>query len=85
MRIFGQQHSFRAQVRQIQAFSGHAGRSGLLKWLSNCTIPYPQVFLTHGEKDVSSSLKNDIARKLTWDVVVPVYRETRDWSSPTNS
>ncbi len=80
VRIFGQQHLIRAKVRQIQAFSGHADRSDLLKWLGKFTIPYPQVFLTHGEKEVSSSLKNHLARKLTRDVVVPVYRETRDWS-----
>ncbi len=80
VRIFGQQHHVKARVRQIQAFSGHAGRSDLLKWLSHFTIPYPHIFLTHGEKDVSLSLKNRIMRQKGWDVSVPAYRETRDWS-----
>jgi metallo-beta-lactamase family protein len=81
VRIFGQQHLVRAKVRQIQAFSGHADRSDLLKWLGNFTIPHPHVFLTHGEKDVSLSLKKLIARRKGWDVAVPAYKDTWDLSS----
>lgn len=80
VRIFGQQHPVRAQVRQIQGFSGHAGRTGLLKWLGNFTIPYPQVFLTHGEKNVSQSLMDVIVRQKGWNVDVPAYRETWGWA-----
>jgi len=85
VRIFGQQHFVRAKIRQIQAFSGHADKSDLLKWLDNFTIPVPQVFLTHGEKDVSLSLRNLIVRQKGWNVAVPAYQETWDWSSPSNS
>jgi metallo-beta-lactamase family protein len=80
VRIFGRQHLVRAKVRQIQAFSGHADRSDLIKWLDNFTIPYPQVFLTHGEKDASLSLEKLIVKRKGWDVSVPAYKDIWDWS-----
>ena len=53
VRIHGRSRLVRARVAQIQGISGHADRSGLMKWLSYFQPPPRQLFVTHGEEDVS--------------------------------
>jgi metallo-beta-lactamase family protein len=74
VRIFGQAYEVRAEVERIQAFSGHAGQSDLLRWLRAFKTPPRRLFLVHGEEEVSL----DLARFLEgdgWSVSVPVYDE----------
>lgn len=88
VRIFGQYHPLQARVEQIQAFSGHADRSDLVAWLDHFRIPLPQVFLTHGEKQVSAKLADLLVQQRDWDVEVPAYKNIWDWpeqgSNPHN-
>ncbi len=79
VRIFGEMHEVRARVREIQSFSAHAGRTGLLQWLSAFSVPTPQVFLTHGEKEVCESLAQLLKKENKWTVAIPAYREVWEW------
>lgn len=79
VRIFGEMHEVRARIREIQAFSAHAGRTGLLAWLSRFREPYPQVFLVHGEKAVCQSFAALLKSRDRWDVVVPDYQDVWEW------
>ena len=75
IRIHGQSFFVKAHIAQIFGFSGHADRSGLLKWLGHLKQPPKQVFLTHGEEKAALSLAKEIDRSLHWPVRVPEYRE----------
>ena len=75
VRIHGQEFKVKAQVAQIYGFSGHADRSGLLRWIGNLKQPPRQIFLTHGEENVSLKLAQQIEQQLKWPVTVPHYRE----------
>lgn len=81
VRIFGQMHEVRAKIREIQSFSAHAGRTDLLEWVGQFKVPYPQVFLTHGEKKISWSLAALLESQNRWDIVVPAYKDVWEWSS----
>jgi metallo-beta-lactamase family protein len=76
VRIHGRPRLVRARVAQIQGISGHADRPALLKWLSCFKAPPRQLFVTHGEEEVSLAFANAVRETLGWNVTVPEYRQT---------
>lgn len=76
VRIHGQMFKVRAKIAQIFGFSAHADRGGLLKWLENFKQPPKQLFLTHGEENVSLALAEHVQANMGWRVSVPQYLET---------
>jgi metallo-beta-lactamase family protein len=73
VRIFGELHPLRARVREIEAFSGHADRDGLLSWIGHFRRPHPLVFLTHGEKEAADSLAESLGKNGEFIVSVPEF------------
>jgi metallo-beta-lactamase family protein len=70
LRIHGADVPVRAAVTEAAGLSGHAGRSELLRWLSN--LPAPRhVYLTHGEKTAAHALAADLRSLHSWNVSVP--------------
>jgi metallo-beta-lactamase family protein len=76
VRIHGRSCLVRARVAQIQGISGHADRTGLMKWLSYFQSPPRQLFVTHGEEDVSLSFAKLVRETMGWNVTVPEYKQT---------
>jgi metallo-beta-lactamase family protein len=74
LRIHGADVPVRAAVTEAAGLSGHAGRSELLRWLSN--LPAPRhVYLTHGEKTAAQALAGDLRSAHGWNVSVPALGE----------
>lgn len=76
VRIHGRSRLVRARVAQIQGISGHADREGLMKWLSSFQSPPRQLFVTHGEEEVSLAFAKLVRETLNWHVTVPEYKQT---------
>ena len=76
VRIHGRNRLVRARVAQIHGFSGHADRTGLLKWLSHFQHPPRRLFITHGEQQASLALAEQVRQQMGWNVSVPEYRQT---------
>jgi len=60
VRILGEPIAVRADIRQLQGFSAHADRDGLLDWLGAMAEDGPTVVLTHGEAQARESLAASI-------------------------
>jgi metallo-beta-lactamase family protein len=75
VRILGQHYQVRARVVQINGFSAHADRDGLLRWLSSLRKSPRRLFVTHGESDVSQHFATLVKDKTGWEVTVPEYKE----------
>jgi metallo-beta-lactamase family protein len=75
VRIHGRSRLVRARVAQVQGISGHADRTGLLKWLSCFKAPPRQLFVTHGEEDVSIAFAKTVHETMGWNVTVPEYKQ----------
>ncbi|QDU25169.1 Ribonuclease [Anatilimnocola aggregata] len=75
VRIHGQQFRVEAQVAQVYGLSGHADRTGLLKWLTHFSPNPKRVFFTHGEEDVALAFADHAEKQLRLNVHVPHYRE----------
>jgi metallo-beta-lactamase family protein len=77
LRMHGQQIAVRAAIEKVPGLSGHADRSGLLRWLE--PLPQPkQVFLVHGEPRAAESLAAALRDQRGWSVTIPDLGESHD-------
>ena len=75
VRIHGRTWPVRARICEIHGLSGHADRTGLLRWLGAIHQPPRRLFLTHGEEESSLHLAEQIRQERQWQVTVPSYQE----------
>ncbi len=76
IKIHGEMVPVRAQIRNFEAFSGHADSKGILRWLNMFEKPPKMTFIVHGEKDSSEALAKEIRRSLGWETHIPELLET---------
>jgi metallo-beta-lactamase family protein len=76
VRIHGRSLLVRAKIRQLHGASGHADRSGLMKWLDCFQSPPRTLFLTHGDEEVALGFAQHIRETKGWRVEVPEYQQT---------
>jgi metallo-beta-lactamase family protein len=76
VKIHGEYVPVRAQVSQLQGFSGHADSDALIAWMRALRQPPRQTLVVHGEPDASDALRIRIKDELGWKVRVPQHGET---------
>ena len=75
VRILGQMYKVKARIANLNGFSAHADRDELLQWLSAIKNPPRQLFVVHGEEEVSSIFAKYVRDELGWKVSVPQYKD----------
>lgn len=70
VRIFGEDIAVRARIHTIGGFSAHADRQGLLEWLGAFAAS-PEVFIVHGEEEVSLDFKAAVEERFGFVTHVP--------------
>ena len=78
IKIHGEIIPVRAQIRSMDAFSGHADSAEILRWLRRFKEPPRLTMVVHGEEASSRALADEIRRTLGWEVHVPQYLESFD-------
>ncbi len=73
--IFGEEIAVKARIHTLGGFSAHADRKGLLEWLSSFKNN-PQVFVVHGEEEVSLTFSELIKERYGFNTHVPAKGET---------
>ena len=68
--LFGEKISVKAQIHNLQGFSGHADKNGLMTWLGGFQQPPKQIFLVHGEMDAKEDFAASIKSELGYDPIV---------------
>ncbi len=76
VRIHGQMHEVKAEVRRLDGMSAHADRAGLVLWTQAIKQAPKQVFMTHGETEPAEALAKALHEVRRWQVHVPEYGET---------
>jgi metallo-beta-lactamase family protein len=76
IKIHGEMVPVRAQIRSLEAFSGHADSTEILRWLGTFKEPPRLTFVVHGEVEASKALANEIHRCLGWKTHIPEYLES---------
>ena len=68
--LFGEKIQVKAQIHNLEGFSGHADRDGLLQWISGFQTQPRKVFLVHGEPQAKIDFAQLIKEKLGYDAIV---------------
>lgn len=68
--LFGEAVHVNAEIYNLEGFSGHADKEGLLSWVSGFQVKPKQLFLVHGEPESKEALAASIKAKLGYDPVV---------------
>jgi metallo-beta-lactamase family protein len=70
MKMLGAVVPVRAQIMVSDAYSAHADREEILRWLGGFTRPPGMTYVVHGEPDAASSLRDAITSRLGWPAAV---------------
>ena len=68
--LFSEAVHVNAEIYNLEGFSGHADKEGLLGWLSGFKVKPKQLFLVHGELESKEALAASIRERLGYDPVV---------------
>jgi metallo-beta-lactamase family protein len=80
IKIFGQTVPVKAEVKVLSNMSAHADYNEILDWLGHFNHHPRKVFITHGEPEAASALKEKIQARYKWQCVVPDYLQTETLS-----
>jgi metallo-beta-lactamase family protein len=69
--IHGERIPVRAQIRSVDALSGHGDWKDILRWLGGFQTPPKKTYIIHGEPQSSLAMQNHIREQLGWDTVIP--------------
>jgi metallo-beta-lactamase family protein len=78
IKIHGEMVPVRAQIRSMEAFSGHADSGEIMRWLKSFKKAPRLTFVVHGEPESSAALANEIHSSLGWRTHIPEYLESFD-------
>lgn len=68
--LFGEQIHVNAEIHNLEGFSGHADKDGLLAWLSGFEKEPKQIFLVHGEEEAKEEFAKYVKEKLNFSPIV---------------
>lgn len=79
VQIFGQQVEVRAKTMAIGAFSAHADKHKLMRWLKPQDGQMPKhIFLTHGDPEAKEVFATYLRDELGTNVVIPAFQSTHE-------
>lgn len=68
--IFGEKVQVNAQIHNLEGFSGHADRDGLLSWIKGFQKEPKQIFLVHGEPQAKEDFADTVKNTLGYEPIV---------------
>ncbi|MBK5262939.1 MAG: MBL fold metallo-hydrolase, partial [Peptostreptococcaceae bacterium] len=68
--LFGEEIHVNAEIHNLEGFSGHADREGLLTWISGFKKQPKQVFFVHGEFEAKHAFADLVKQKINLDSIV---------------
>lgn len=68
--LFGENVQVNAQIHNLEGFSGHADKDGLMAWLSGFQKVPKHVFLVHGEEESKKAFAYTVKEKLGYEPIV---------------
>jgi len=76
VKIFGEEIAVNAEIRYLDAFSGHADKNGLLTWIDKIKEKPKNIFIVHGEYLVQQIFRSEILNKFGINSIIPSIEET---------
>lgn len=76
VKIFGEEIAVNAEIRYLDAFSGHADKNGLLNWIDQIKEKPKNIFIVHGEYLGQQIFRSEILNKFGINSIIPNIEET---------
>lgn len=67
--LFGESVQVKAQIHNLEGFSGHADKDGLMAWVKGFQKPPKQWFLVHGEPDAKIDFAKAMKEECGYDAI----------------
>ena len=77
VKLFGEEIAVKANIVKLEGLSSHADRDGLLEWLGHFDPKPAQVFVVHGDRDVTAAYTETL-QGLGYAAHAPNYEEVYD-------
>lgn len=77
VRLFGEEIAVQARIHNFKALSGHADRSGLLRWINAFAVKPRRVFVVHGEQEVCDEFTYSL-NTLGYNAYAPNFEAVAD-------
>ena len=71
VKLFGEEIEVRAKIEQLRGLSGHAGKTGLIWWISQFEEKPKKVFIVHGEDAVATQFAETLKIEYGQRAVAP--------------
>lgn len=71
VKVLGEDVVVNAQIHNIEGFSGHADKEGLLDWLKGFKKLPKKIFVVHGEYESANAFSQEISNKFNVSAIVP--------------
>ncbi len=76
--IFGEEIDVKAQILTMRSMSGHADKTGLLKWINSFSPKPKEVFVVHGNAKVTVDFANELRHSYGINAVAPNFESIYD-------
>ena len=73
--LFGEKVKVNANIYNLEGFSGHADRDGLLEWLKGFKAEPKHIFLVHGEPEAKEDFAQTVEAELGYHPIVAMIEE----------
>jgi metallo-beta-lactamase family protein len=70
IKMLGEVVAVRARIVASDAYSAHADRGEILRWLRGFTKPPAMTYIVHGEPEAATALRDAVASELGWPAAV---------------
>lgn len=84
VKILGERIHIKAKIYNIEGFSGHADKNGLMNWLKNFKEKPQKVFIVHGETQSKADFAEEVEKNLGINCMIPSYNTTYEIISKTS-
>jgi len=71
VRLFGETIEVKARIAQLDGFSGHADKEGLLRWIRAFSTKPKKVFVVHGEDQICDEFVHTLKANCGLDALAP--------------
>ena len=78
VKLFGEEVSVNARIENLPGISGHADRTGLIKWAKAFSPAPATYFLVHGDGDIIDAFAADISKETGTKAYAPYSGDTFD-------
>ncbi|MGD9568894.1 MAG: MBL fold metallo-hydrolase RNA specificity domain-containing protein [Sedimentibacter sp.] len=73
VKVLGESINVKAEIHNIEGFSGHADKTALLNWLKGFKEKPKSVFIVHGEQESKQNFAKEVKDSLGLNCIVPEY------------